>query len=390
MVEAFATRLAAVDQHMLTPLVAQTLDTRQVELLNWSYEVLNGGFGQKAGVCGVYRFSGMARAGGEILPWSLVLKVLGRTVGANSSADPAAWYYWKREALVYQSGLVANLPDGVTAPKCYGVIEQASEETWLWLEAIREETDRIWPLEHYGMAARQLGQFNGAYVAGRTLPAQSWLTRGRWHDWLPMAEPYFNDLRSWCQHPSAQRMMSEASIRDMAALWAKRDCLMHTLAHLPRCFCHHDAFRRNLFLQWSAAGQPQTVAIDWAFAGSGAVGEEVARLVMGSLTFLELPSTQVDALDAIVFAGYLTGLRAAGWQGDPKLVRLGYTIAVALIGMEFLCINLQGMHSDIPLALVERIFGHPIDRIEAQHARMFRFALDLADEAQTLLNEGKR
>ncbi len=51
---------------------------------------------------------------------------------------------------------------------------------------------------------------------------------------------------------------------------------------------------------------------------------------------------------------------------------------------------LQGMHSDVPLALVEQIFGHSFDRIEAQHAGMFRFAPDLADEVQTFLSEVNR
>jgi ketosteroid isomerase-like protein len=385
MVEDFATRLAAVDQRMLAPLVAQALDKPEVELLNWGYEFLNGGFGHWAGVCGIYRFSGMAHAGAELLPWTLVLKALARTSGANSSPDPAAWYYWKREVLVYQSGLLANLPRELTAPRCFGVVEQPGKEIWLWLEAIREETGRVWPLERYNIAARHLGQFNGAYLAGRPQPAQPWLTQGRWHDWESMAEPYFNDLHTWCQHPSAQRMLPEASIQGMLALWAKRNQLLHTLAQLPRCFCHRDAFRRNLMARQSANGDPQTVAIDWAFAGSGAVGEEVATLVRGSLIFLEVPITQVQALDATIFAGYLAGLHAAGWQADPKLVRLGYTISMALMGMEHVCLDLQGMHSDMSLDVVERIFGHSIDKIEAQHAGFFRFTLDRADEAEGLL-----
>jgi hypothetical protein len=60
---------------------------------------------------------------------------------------------------------------------------------------------------------------------------------------------------------------------------------------------------------------------------------------------------------------------------------------MALIGMEFLCIALQGMHSNTPPEIVERIFAHPLDQVEKQHAGMFRFALDLADEAQVLLKQ---
>ena len=35
-------------------------------------------------------------------------------------------------------------------------------------------------------------------------------------------------------------------------------------------------------------------------------------------------------LDAACFAGYVTGLREAGWAGDERVVRLGFTAAAAL------------------------------------------------------------
>jgi hypothetical protein len=387
MTEGFATRLAAVDSRALALLVAQALDRPEVELLNWGYEALGGGFGHLAGVSGVYRFSGRARAGAEVLPWALVLKAFARVSGVNSSPDPAAWYYWKREALFYQSGLAADLPIGLAAPRCYSVIEHSEDEIWVWLEAVREETNRVWPLSHYGIVARHLGQFNGAYLAGRPMPTQPWLTHGRWHDWEAFAAPFFSDLRTWCQHPAAQRTLPEPNIQRMAALWSKRDELMQALAQLPRCFCHNDAFRRNLFSRYSADGDWQTVAIDWSFTGSSSVGEEIARLVMGNLVSLEVPVEYAASLDATVFAGYLAGLQAAGWQGDRSIARLGYTLGIALIGMEFLCIALQGMHSNTPPEIVERIFGHPLDQVEEQHAGMFDFALDRADEAQALLKE---
>jgi hypothetical protein len=35
-------------------------------------------------------------------------------------------------------------------------------------------------------------------------------------------------------------------------------------------------------------------------------------------------------MDRICFEGYLQGLRDAGWNGDPKLVRMGYTVSCML------------------------------------------------------------
>ena len=74
--------------------------------------------------------------------------------------------YWRREALAYQSGMLADLPDFVRAPGCYGVSEQA-DGAWIWLENIVEAAGPTWTLEHFQQAARHLGRF------GRGLPGRS-------------------------------------------------------------------------------------------------------------------------------------------------------------------------------------------------------------------------
>jgi hypothetical protein len=48
----------------------------------------------------------------------------------------------------------------------------AGDEAWLWLEFVTEATERVWPLGHFAVAARDLGRFNGAYLAGSALPEQ--------------------------------------------------------------------------------------------------------------------------------------------------------------------------------------------------------------------------
>ena len=48
--------------------------------------------------------------------------------------------------------------------------------------------------------------------------------------------------------------------------------LYEALDALPQSICHQDLFPRNAFLR-VAGGAEQTVAIDWAFCGSAAIGE---------------------------------------------------------------------------------------------------------------------
>ena len=72
------------------------------------------------------------------------------------------------------------------------------------------------------------------------------------------------------------------------------------------------------------------MAVDWAYAGHGAVGEELEQLVVASLYFFEHAGIAPHDLDAACFAGYVAGLREAGWAGDERLVRLGFTADAAL------------------------------------------------------------
>jgi len=43
-----------------------------------------------------------------------------------------------------------------------------------------------------------------------------------------------------------------------------------------------------------------------------------------------VPLERIAELDALIFAGYIAGLREAGWQGDEQLVRFGFTALAAL------------------------------------------------------------
>ena len=161
-----AKKLETVDQATLIPLVRRLLANERAQVVSWRYRPVEGGFG---GSYGVYRFQGEAQAGGETLGWSLILKVIGPATG---SQEPAAGDYWKREVLVYGSGLLDDMQGDLVAPRCVGLVEHPGQESWLWLEDAAESGGEPWPLERYGLAARHLGQFSGAYLAGthRAIP----------------------------------------------------------------------------------------------------------------------------------------------------------------------------------------------------------------------------
>ena len=51
------------------------------------------------------------------------------------------------------------------------------------MEAIKTHRPE-WGLEEYAYAARQIGQWNAAYLTGTALPDEPWLTRWHYLDWL--------------------------------------------------------------------------------------------------------------------------------------------------------------------------------------------------------------
>jgi hypothetical protein len=68
-----------------------------------------------------------------------------------------------------------DLPPGLVAVRCFGVVEYPDQEFWLWLEDVE---DRTRSRADYGLAAYRLGQFNGAYLCGRPIAQAAWLSTG--------------------------------------------------------------------------------------------------------------------------------------------------------------------------------------------------------------------
>lgn len=327
-------RLQEIDAATLTPLVRDALGRAALQVVDWEHQVLRGGVGLGGSV---HRFTGTEREGDQVVPWSLILKVIcdpavhtGDAREIFGRTDPSAPFYWKREALAYRSGALQDLPGGLCAPRCFGAIEHPGEAVWLWLEEVADRFEGQWPLEHYRIVARHLGQLNGAYLAGRSLPTGPWVCQGLMRAYAEQAAPVFARLRESLDRPLIRRLLPGDRAAELLALWEGRETYLQVLERLPQTFCHMDAFRRNLFARRTPEGEDQTVAVDWSYVGCGAVGEELVPLVEASILFFEVDMSQARALYEIALEGYTEGLRDAGWHGDFRLVHLGYKAAANL------------------------------------------------------------
>jgi hypothetical protein len=343
----------------ITAAVRRMPGKADVSVADWSGVRLTDGFGEGLGV---WRVSGHATAGNALRTWSMVLKGW----SAPPADAPSSAFNWPlRELQLYRSGLLAALPGAIRAPSCYGVVERPDGSSWLWLEEIiTGAREGSWSLGQYAEVSRHLGMVNAACLLECERFDGPWVSRDWLRGWVEAAAPFVAQLAEVAAHPVVRRTHSPAVIAAYTHLWDERRALLDQLDRQPRAFSHLDAFRRNVFLRPSAdgMGDDDIVLIDWGFAGAAAIGEEIAPLVGASLYFVEVPIEDAIPLQDAVLAGYLEGLKAGGWRGDPDAVRRAYAIASTLrYGVGVLRVTLPILLDEARWPAVEQAMRQPID-----------------------------
>jgi hypothetical protein len=370
--------LAEIDPGALAAAAAKATGCEEIELDDWRQDAIHSAFNQAT--AGLYRISGTGSVAGETVPWSLILKVVQASDDKfGGSDDPGHANYWKRELLIYQSGLLERIP-GVRAPRCFGVEQVNSVVARIWPEDVPDHLGSRWNPAVFDLAARRLGEFNGAYLVGRPLPPAGYLSRHWLRSFVGDFATAFNQLPLLRDHPIVQRCWPDGLLDRVLQLWDERHAFLDTLERLPQTFCHLDAFPRNLLIEHSSQ---DVVAVDWSFAGVGAIGSELAPMVAATVAFFDAEPERMGTIDRLVFNGYLNGLQKAGWRGDSQVVRLGYTAAASLhyglFPMGILILD-DGLRDRF-----ERVFVHSTADIVDRWARATDFLLARADEARQLM-----
>ncbi len=376
--------VANIDLATLTDVVRQDQRSPAFELREWTVAPL-GHHKIIDTTGGLYCVSGRGYDERGERPWSVVLKIL----NSDNVSDQRHWAYWKREVLAYQSGLLASLPAPLAAPRCYGVRE-VEGGAWIWMEHIVEAGERRWGLAEYALAAQHLGAFGGAYLTGTPLPDVPWLSDGFFASafapddwWAPHMDPS-QPGNTW-ENPMTQRWYPEPAKGWTIGLWSEVQRFTAAMDRLPQVFSHLDAHRRNLMLRAGADGQPETVAIDWAFSGRGPVGADAAALVFTSLFYFEREPATAAELERAVLDGYRAGLRSAGWEVDERLLRLGYTAQVAMSSAAILPGWTGFMLTEPVVGETTRQMGRSPDEIASGWRTLWEHAQERAEEARILM-----
>jgi hypothetical protein len=335
-----------------------------------------------AGGEGLILHRGMALTSAGERPFELVEKVC-RVLAMGE--EPDTWLYWKREALAYESGLLDALPGGLSAPRCFGVTYTDEPSARIFMEAVGD-TQPDWTEHHYVRACEVLGRFCGAQTDAPDPARHPWMAPGRAHGWTAEAAGTLDALEDRRSDPVLSVWLDGASFPRTAELWSQVEVLRTALKDLPTCLCHHDAFRRNLLFRACDQGRDEIVAIDWAFAGYGVPGEELAAMVGASLMFMEItPDAAGDWID-VIFRSYMDGLRASGWSGMETDIRLGFCATTAMtFALGAVGIWLPLLRDPEFAPVVEGIVGVHPDRFLENLTAIHPVFLDLGEEAVDLI-----
>jgi hypothetical protein len=193
-------------------------------------------------------------------------------------------------------------------------------------------------------------------------------------------------IRDSLDHPLVRRLWPGSASDRLFRLWEERDLFLDALDRLPQTLCRLDMFRRNLFARKTADGDDQTVVIDWSYVGRGAIGQELVPLALAGVAFSEVDFAHAQALEDIAFEGYLEGLRNAGWQGDPRQVRLGYTAASLRYRFTELDLVMERMFDESQHSFVEQVFGRSMEEIADHWAQVGSLVDNRTDEARELMD----
>jgi hypothetical protein len=233
--------------------------------------------------------------------------------------------------LFYDSALPAQLETPAARTPRPLFVEDHGDQMWIWLEDIADDIPGPWPTDRLIRAAQQVAGLTAASAPAVLAPDPALLRHAlrAWVDDLQAANiTAAGDRRTW-SHPYVDITLPDGNLARMRRLFEDRDVLLDALTAAPQVVVHLDAHRRNVLTAIAPRGE-SSVLIDWAYAGTGGVGEDLGSLV--GMTFMLGEVAPCDPRDVsnAAFDAYIEGLRSAGWNGDERRVRFAGHAACAL------------------------------------------------------------
>jgi hypothetical protein len=233
-----------------------------------------------------------------------------------TSDEPDHWNYWRREALAYTTGLAATAyrEAGITPPDLLEASTRTDGRVELWLDDVEGTEGFDWPVPRIARFAYELGAGQARW-AGR-VPSSDWLSRCWLAQYLAEGPSLSVDVQdAYWDHPRVAAWPTQVR-QELRRLWAERNRLLAVAEAAERTLCHLDVWPANLI-----EGDGRSVLLDWSFVGEGAVGEDLANLIVDSFTDGLMDAALLPEVTELATDSYLEGLRDGGWTGSDDRVR---------------------------------------------------------------------
>lgn len=316
----------SLDICILNECVSKIINKKVNKIKEWSLEAISCA-SLNFTTDSIFRIYGTVIVSEKEIPWSLVLKII--KPEQEEKNNPQHHNYWRREALVNQTGVLTELPEVIYAPQCYKVEEKENSSVWIWMEEIKEDNKRLWSENEFAFAARQLGIFNGTYITEKIIIDYSWICRKWLKSWVNGCKKHSIDPTIY--YSKVQNLSNLNSIYNSYVYLNKNlDKHFNALNNLPRVLAHQDLSKQNMYINVNEGAEKQLTLIDWQFLSISGLGEDLGKLYGVALSQQDIPIEKMDDYKELLFTNYLSGLREVGWNGDATLPKYGFYASFAI------------------------------------------------------------
>ncbi|GAA2308513.1 hypothetical protein GCM10009853_077440 [Glycomyces scopariae] len=241
--------------------------------------------------------------------------------GWEASADPRHWNYWRREHAAYTSGFAAGYGrgTGIGAPALMAAGERPDGSLELWLEKVEGTPGTGLGVDDLAEFARRLGA-----AQGRPHREEAWHSRRFLRSYAGRRD--FGDV-DW-DHPAAAAHWPADLRTGLRAMWERRTDLFALAEAAPQTLCHLDVWPMNLYRRPDG----DFALFDWAFTGTGAIGEDLANLIPDAFLDGHQDVALLADAETALTGAYLQGLAEAGHRDEA-----GVRKAVAAAGAAKYC-----------------------------------------------------
>ncbi len=263
-------------------------------------------------------------------PESIVLKQIGQ-----NPYHPGDAFGFRREADCYSHGLFDNLPGRLCVPKAYAaVVQRDAQQAWIWMEDMGKAFDVTWSAEALIQHTRDIAALHALWWERRdALAAMPFLLRSG------LTMYYGGPLtQHWDQHFAA--IAGNPRAKDIEQVFTPERHLLlkkllslvtdicQQLKRLPQTLLHQDVYPPNL----GCSGE-RTVLIDWALAGPGTPGSELAVTLLQGFEFLTADIGSIrdgELFKEQLLEAYRANLQACGVNLDLSDLEAGFELACCL------------------------------------------------------------